>query len=44
MKREWCETELVRTEDGGYRVGTLDEVLYFTEEGILYRLPARVVK
>ena len=44
MKREWCETELVRTEDGGYRVGTLDEVIYFTEEGILYRLPARVVK
>ena len=44
MKREWCETELVGTEDGGYRVGTLDEVIYFTEEGILYRLPARVVK
>lgn len=44
MKREWCYTELVKEEDGGYRVGTLDEKIYFTEDGILYRLPSRVMK
>lgn len=43
MKKEWCQTELVKEEDGGYRVGTLDEKIYFTDKGILYRLPGRVI-
>lgn len=44
IRREWCHTKLIKESDGGYRVGTLDEKIYFTEEGILYRLPTRVVK
>lgn len=43
IKKEWCNTELIKQEDGGYRVGTLDEFLYFTDDGILYRLPNRVI-
>ena len=43
MQREWCRTELVKEEDGGYRIGSLDEKIYFTDKGILYRLPARVL-
>ena len=43
MQREWCHTELVKEEDGGYRIGSLDEKIYFTDKEILYRLPARVL-
>ena len=43
MQREWCRTELVKEEDDGYRIGTLDEKIYFTDKGILYRLPGRVI-
>ena len=43
MQREWCRTELVKEEDGGYRIGSLDEKIYFTDNGILYRLPGRVL-
>ena len=43
MQREWCHTELVKEEDGGYRIGSLDEKIYFTDNGILYRLPGRVL-
>lgn len=43
MQREWCRTELVKEEDGGYRIGSLDEKIYFTDKEILYRLPARVL-
>ena len=34
---------LVKEEDGGYRIGSLDEKIYFTDNGILYRLPGRVL-
>ena len=43
MQREWCRTELVKEEDGGYRIGSLDEKIYFTDNEILYRLPGRVL-
>ena len=43
IQREWCRTELVKEEDGGYRIGSLDEKIYFTDNEILYRLPGRVL-
>lgn len=43
LKKEWCNTELIPFSDDGYQVGTLDEFLYFTENGILYRMPNRIV-
>lgn len=43
VKKLWCDTKLVPEEDGGYRVGTLDEKIYFTDDGILYQLPKGVV-
>ncbi|HIZ78920.1 MAG TPA: beta-lactamase family protein [Candidatus Lachnoclostridium stercorigallinarum] len=41
MEREYGDTPLLKTDDGGWQVGTLEEKLYFSESGLLYRLPGR---
>lgn len=43
MKREYGETALASTSRGGWKVGTLDEEIFFQEGKILYRLPARIL-
>lgn len=43
MKREYGETKLIRTEHGGWQVGTLEEILFFQEGQLQYRLPSRII-
>ena len=43
MEREYGRTELAPDISGGWRVGSLDEILFFEKEQIFYRLPSQVL-
>ena len=43
IQKEFCRTPLIAMPDGGYRINTLDEMIYFTDNGLKYRLPNRIV-
>ena len=43
MQREFGRVRLIPVENNGYRIGTLDEILFFQGEQLFYRLPSRIL-